>query len=96
MPYILGTSESRVFHHYFYCVCALSTNRHPAYPAFVSILEARETQRQSSVVINQRHRNTELFGKVVRVPVPVIGAQAMTREYQSFRMSKSLEYHTLK
>ena len=33
--------------------------------------------------------------KVVRVPVPVIGAQPMNREHQIFLMTQSLEYPTL-
>ena len=47
LPYTLpgisytGSICVRVFHHY--CVCVLSTRRHPAHPASVPILHARET-----------------------------------------------------
>ena len=57
-PAVHAYNTVRVFHHY--CVCVLSTHRHPAHPASEPILHSRETQRTSAVVVKQRQRDTTL------------------------------------
>ena len=87
LPYTLpgiphnGSMCVRVFHHH--CVCVFSTRRHPAHPASMPIIHARDT----TYTLCGHETTTEIqhcLAKVVRVPGPVIGPQPMTREYHSF------------